>query len=110
MSTIVETVRISHSDLPNKASELVQFFAEQVAKIPAEYRGSAAVSLDLFEYGFDIALKYKRPETPEEAKTRLQNQAFYASVTERREREELARLKSKYEPAPPPAPHTITFP
>ena len=67
----------AESDLPANAKALMVFLAEQVEKVPAEYRAEAEFSTEDISFdrdGSDIrtTLTYERPETADEASARVQ--------------------------------------
>lgn len=67
----------AESDLPANAKALMAFLAEQVEKVPAEYRAEAEFATEDISFdrdGSDIrtTLTYERPETADEASARVQ--------------------------------------
>lgn len=74
-------------ELPSNAIERYAFIGSEIAKIPAEYRGSAEFSSEQDVYGdtlFDsrTILIYKRLETAEEASTRHMHGGHPATSTQ----------------------------
>lgn len=82
---------------PDCASEFLAWFERKLAGIPEEFRDSATI--DIEEYDYDrpgIEINYDRPETDEEESAR---ESWELQLTERHKRDaiaKIARLKEEY--------------
>lgn len=83
------------------ALEVLNWFSEKVAQIPAEHMASSRIYFDS-ESGYEeshyptISITYSRPETDEEIAKRLREVEKEARNLELREREMLVKLQQKY--------------
>lgn len=87
-------------DVPSDPVAFIRYWIALARKLPS---GAEAPSIELAcddDYGVDFVactLKYEREETPEEVEHRARVEAQYADAAERHEREQLEKLKAKYE-------------
>jgi len=84
------------------AIEFIKWFSDKVNTIPSEYRNKARIELEsITSYESSsyvhIEISYVRPETPEEEKSRMDNNDYNNKAHEKRERNQLSILKAKYE-------------
>lgn len=88
---------------PTNLQECASWFADQLAKVPVEYRSTARVEFEVVDdyessRYVTITVAYRRPETDEEEADRLLKQRKLSKYEEEK-RELLAKLKAKYEGA-----------
>jgi hypothetical protein len=69
---------------------------EILDKIPEPHKKEATIRAS-GEYTIYTYIKYDRPETEEEKHMRLAREATARAMNERKDREQLARLKARYE-------------
>lgn len=97
---ITVTVNNAH-DFPEKLSEVGEWAAEILATVPAEYRPSVEIEIES-EYDASsgwVKITYQRPQTDAEVAEAARRTAEYLVMREGEERQTLAVLKAKYEPA-----------
>jgi hypothetical protein len=79
---------------------LQQWLDKELAKIPADLRPSAFVSVWKWEHDDGrIELGFSRPESDIERDRRVAAEKAYADDRSKRERDEFMRLKAKFEGA-----------
>lgn len=85
---------------PENAIECVEWFAEKLTSIPAEYRNTAMIEIGSnssydSDYGH-IMISFTRPETDEEMAEREGRESRRKRAEEEYERMQLMALKAKY--------------
>ena len=87
------------SEAPESLPDFIRRMQAKLEEIPEEYRQSAKIEVrehdDLGRA--EYVIKYTRPETEQEIKARDAEIEAMKRRRERNEREQLARLKRKYE-------------
>lgn len=76
--------------------EFIDELTEVLDTVPEAHRKEAMIKCS-GEYTTYTHIKYDRPETDEEKGNRLAREATKRSENERRDREQLAKLKARYE-------------
>jgi len=88
-------------DLPTKPDELIAFFQEKIALVPEEYKDTAEIEIEaesIFDNytALNIKITYRRPESDEEEKKRLEREKAQKEWRENQELCQLEKLKEKY--------------
>lgn len=100
LKPVIKSIEIEGPGLDDSSDTTLVAFIEELTKvleiIPEAYKHVASISV-YADYNINTYIKYTRPETDEEKNNRfvLESSARYAN--EIREKEQLARLKAKYE-------------
>lgn len=98
--TVTTKVEVNGPELTEYGDQtLVQFIdelTELLDKIPEAHRGQATIR-GSGEYNIYTYIEYERPETDEEKDNRLVREARARADNEKRDREQLAKLKARYE-------------
>lgn len=88
-------------DPPTRLVDYVAWLKGIVDSIPADLLPSALINNENDELSVDTAIYYFRPETPDEFLAREAAHKQQTEAQEKREREQLEKLKRKYEPEHP---------
>jgi hypothetical protein len=99
--TILTTIEDHLDDKVWSPSEFLKWSETKVNEIEPEYRDTATITFE-YRQEYDICsvgcvTTYKRPETEQETKHRLQQEEIKESIRKRNELKILAELKAKYE-------------
>jgi len=93
-------VQVEGPELNEYAEQTLMQFIEELTelldKIPAAHRDQATIR-GSGEYTTYTYVEYDRPETDEEKDNRLEREARMRTENEKRDREQLAKLKARYE-------------
>ena len=75
--TVYEQEAFSGFDIPEKATDFIEFWQSKLAMVPAEFIDSARIEFEAEEYcesaTVNVELYYVRPESDEEAAARVAN-------------------------------------
>lgn len=88
---------------PRNLAEFVTWASQKLTEIPEQYRSQAAIEIDA-RLDYDdaearIEITYKRPETDDERRTRLADEANRQHARSFEERQLYENLKAKFEPS-----------
>lgn len=101
--TMVHVLKIAADKLPNRLDEAAAVFQKAWDDTPEEYRAD----MSFFKWGYtyydsggvEFEAYYLRDETDEEMQARESLEAAQRRLIEKTEREQLERLRARYEPS-----------
>ena len=98
---VICSTRIGDDMIPQTPKEFLEFFKNEFDKIPRRYRDSIQVhcqgdrGYDNCIYG-EVKITWKRPPTPQEIKSRIEDEKKWEEIQRQKELDQLAKLKEKY--------------
>lgn len=92
----VDGPQLTEYDDDTNFIEFIQELTKVLDRIPKAYQEHATIRC-YGEYSHDTCITYERPETDQEKENRLRNDDIYNAEKEKKEMQQLAKLKAKYE-------------
>jgi len=98
----LKTIRVDLSNeiIPLNGYEFIQWFADEINKVPLECRSSIEIVIDRESESYNgpcIELRYEREETNEEALKRCEIEQRREDIATKRDRRDYERLKLKFD-------------